>query len=114
MEMFRKTSLTPLRSRAWSTAAETAAPCTVPNDSAIRETSVILLVAGLRRLGGHVHVVAPPQLFDHARQSFVGHLADAVVQPAQVPGDLAAEPHQQEDRGHHGGQPQAAGQDGLE
>ena len=46
MEMFRKTWLTPLRSRAWSTAAETAAPCTVPNDSAIRETSWILLVAG--------------------------------------------------------------------
>ena len=38
--------MTPLRSRAWSTAAETAAACTVPNDSAIREISWILLVLG--------------------------------------------------------------------
>ena len=82
----------------------------------LRDPRDLLDAAGgrLRRLGGHVHVVAPPQPLDHAWQPFVGHAADAVVQPAQVPGHLAAEPHQQEDRGHHGGQPQAADQDGLE
>ena len=46
MEMFRKTWLTPLRSLAWSTAAATAAACTVANDSAIRETSKMVLVSG--------------------------------------------------------------------
>src|SRR6266566_8655318 len=46
MEMFRKTWLTPLRSLAWSTAAETAAAWTVLNDSAIREISPMLLVPG--------------------------------------------------------------------
>jgi hypothetical protein len=41
--------------------------CTVPNDSAIRETSWILLLAGGGDSAATVHVIAPPELFDHAR-----------------------------------------------
>ena len=46
MEILRKTWLTPLRSRACSTAAATAASCTVPKDPAIWEISRMPLVPG--------------------------------------------------------------------
>ena len=113
MEMFRKTWLTPLRSRACSTAAATAASCTVPNDS--RDLGDLLDGAGARGrgLGEHVHVLAAPEPFDHPRQPLLGHLADAGVQPGQVAGDLAAEPDEQEDRRDDGDQADAARQDGL-
>jgi hypothetical protein len=81
----------------------------------LRDLGYLLDRAGVRRRGlrYHVHVVASPESFDHARQPLLRHAAHAVVEPGQVTRDLAAEPHKQDDRDNDGKQPGASGEDGL-
>ena len=113
MEMFRKTWLTPLRSRAWSTAAATAAPCTVRERLGDRETSWMVLVPG----GGDsaaTSTSSPRRSCSTTRGSRSSAMSRTLLfSPVRSLRDLAAEPHQQEDRDHDGDQPDAAGEDGL-
>ena len=65
--------------------------------------------AGRRGFREDVHVLAAPEPADDPRQPFLRHLADGAVQSAEVPGDLAAEPDQEEHRHHDRGEADAAG-----
>ena len=90
MEMFRKTWLTPCATGPARRRPRRPPParCRTTRD---REISRMALAAG----GGDrrdVDVLTAPEPVDHARQPFLGHLADAGVQPGQVAGDLPAEP----------------------